>query len=298
MTIFFPDVASYQAGLDLSGALAVIIKATEGTGYTNPEWANFHAEAARHGTLALGYHFLSAGNGAGQAAHCRKVAGAHPLMLDFEPATSRPRVADAVSFIDAYRTAGGLCWLLYLPHWYWQELGSPNLEPFAKRGMILVSSNYGGYTDSNAGAGWQPYGGMTPRIWQYSSTTPFNRQKVDFNAFRGNYAGRQDPPAVAACLAEFRSLVSTGRDHPAPAPAPAPDGYRHEVGRGNDLSLATVAERRNSTVGVIASFSLNFLNEANAAVLRAYVALDEALMAAGHSHPVMPAGLVYWTRLP
>lgn len=214
MTLYYPDIASFQAGIDLSGALVVCSKITEGTGYVNPYFTAFKNEAAASGSFFFAYHFLTQGNGAGQASFAYSHAGKLPLMLDFEPEkNSNPTVADAVAFIDAYRKAGGICWFLYLPKWYWQQLGSPSLKPFTDRGMLLVSSAYTTYTDADSGAGWQSYGGMTPTVWQYSSTVNFGGiADVDFNAFRGSkYAGKQDAASVAATLKEFKSLVTTGR---------------------------------------------------------------------------------------
>jgi hypothetical protein len=300
VTIFYPDIASFQKGIDLAGALCVVAKATEGTGYVNPEYGTFHDEAARHGTVFAAYHFLSAGNGTGQAAHCHAVAGKTPTMLDFEPTpTSRPGLGDAVAFTDAYRAAGGVLHLVYLPHWYWQELGSPSLAPLTARKLQLVSSNYAaGYTDAPSGAGWQGYGGMNPAIWQYSSTTPFSRMSVDFNAFRGSkYGGKQDAASIAACLAEFRSLLTTGT-FDAIKPGPAPDAYRQLIGPGDKRSLWEYAARRNVDPGALISFSLTHLSPANDAILNAYLALNRALKAQTRPHPVMPEGLVLWTHKP
>ncbi len=206
MTLFYPDIASYQAGIDLSGAPAVSAKATEGTGYTNPYFGSFKAEAAKHSTYFFAYHFLTHGNGAAQADYAYAVVGRIPLMLDFEPSGTSPTVADAEAFIDRYRARGGIVYFLYLPQWYWVRLGSPSLRPFADRKMLLVSSHYGdGYTDANSGAGWQPYGGMTPTVWQFTSSKLFNGMAIDFNAYRGT-------------LTQFKALVSTGKlpadEHP------------------------------------------------------------------------------------
>lgn len=300
MTIFFPDISSFQAGIDLSGALVTLAKATQGTGYTNPEYGSFKAEAAQSHAYFAAYHFLEAGNPAGQAAHAHAVAGSTPLMLDFEPSTTRPGIADAAGFIDAYRKAGGVCWLVYLPRWYWQQLGSPSLAPLHNRGMLLVSSNYSaGYTNADSGAGWQPYGGMTPTVWQYSSTTPFDRMRIDFNAYRGSkYAGKQDAASVAATVAEFRSLAKTGK-LPTSGGVVAADAYRHVVPDGGNLhSLADVARQRNVEPMALATFSLSHLSDANAAIMLAYLALCKALREQGHTWAPMPGGLVYWTHKP
>ena len=213
MTIYYPDISSYQAGIDLKGALAVAVKGTEGTSYLNPDYARAKSDAAANGTFFFAYHFLRQGPAAAQAAWSHSQVGKTPLMLDVEvTGTSTPTLADATAFVDAYRKLGGIVYLVYLPRWYWQaNLGSPSLAPLSTRGLLLVSSSYTSYTDADSGIGWQPYGGMTPIVWQYTDALVFNGIPVDFNAFRGSkYAGKQDAASIAAALAEFRSLVSTG----------------------------------------------------------------------------------------
>jgi hypothetical protein len=250
VTLYYPDVSAWQAGINLSGAHAVAVKVTEGPGYLSPAFTGQLAEAAHAGAFSLGYHFLHQGGGAAQADYCHQHAGDLPMMVDVEPvaslagnvsprseasrdsmvfdvvaAASTPALADATAFIDRYRALGGILHWVYLPRWYHQELGSPSLEPLASRGMLLWSSDYTSYTDSSSGAGWEPYGGMTPDVWQYTETMSFGgAANVDFNAFRGTYAGKQDPASVAATLAEFKSLTLTGKMPAPPAnvlPSPA-----------------------------------------------------------------------------
>jgi peptidoglycan hydrolase-like protein with peptidoglycan-binding domain len=197
MTIHFPDISSYQAGISLKGAPAVAVKVTEGTGYANPDYGPAKGRAASAGAFFFAYHFLSAGNGSGQAAYCFSKNGTIPLMLDFEPSGSRPSLNDAVAFLDAYKARGGICKMTYLPNWYWQQIGRPSLAPLSSRGHTLVSSNYTSYTDAASGAGWQPYGGMTPGVWQYTDRKLFNGRAVDFNAYRGT-------------IAQFRVMAGSG----------------------------------------------------------------------------------------
>jgi peptidoglycan hydrolase-like protein with peptidoglycan-binding domain/GH25 family lysozyme M1 (1,4-beta-N-acetylmuramidase) len=207
MTIFYPDVASYQAGISFAGSVIAMVKATESTGYTNPDYAPAKVRAADAGAFFCAYHFLHAGNGAGQASYAHGVVGSDiPLMIDCEPEysssgalTSAPQVSDAVDFINQYRALGGMTFLLYLPHWYWQgNLGQASLAPVINLGMLLVSSNYTAYSDT--GPGWAHYGGMTPVVWQFTSTATLNGvSNVDMNAFKGT-------------LAEFRAQVTGGAE--------------------------------------------------------------------------------------
>jgi lysozyme len=219
MTLFYPDVSAYEAGIPISGP-AVCIKATEGTGWLNSDYAHALDRAHTAGTFAFAYHFLHAGNTSSQATFCHRVVGGAGLMLDLEPTTgSTPSISDATAFLDAYKSAGGVCHLTYFPAWYWVQLGRPNLQPLIGRGQHLVSSNYTTYTDSSNGPGWAPYGGMTPAIWQYTSTYAWNGYRCDFNAYRGT-------------LTQLQAMV--GGKTPTPPPPPS-SGPAFPYGAGNYL---------------------------------------------------------------
>lgn len=200
-TIFGPDISSYQSGLALArlaDAAFVIAKTTEGTYYTDADYQAWRGQAAQLGRPFIWYHFLSGEPAAAQAAHTAANVGDHTLpgMLDFEPAGNfRPTLDQAVAYIDAARGAGLNLRLVYLPHWYWQELGSPDLAAFRARGLSLVSSAYPGGTGSVAhlypgdgAAGWQSYGGMTPLIYQFTNQASDGGMPLDYNAFRGTVA--------------------------------------------------------------------------------------------------------------
>jgi GH25 family lysozyme M1 (1,4-beta-N-acetylmuramidase) len=181
MTIFYPDISHFQNGLSLNGAVFVCAKATEGTTLQDPSYFNFKSQCAELGIAFFGYHYLRTSPISGQVANALNVLGTVPAMLDAE--SNSGNLTNILNFIDAYRNAGGVMNVIYLPHWYWQQIGSPNLKPLIDRRMKLVSSNYTTYSDD--GPGWDPYGGMYPSIWQYTNRHPFNGQLVDFNAFKG-----------------------------------------------------------------------------------------------------------------
>jgi GH25 family lysozyme M1 (1,4-beta-N-acetylmuramidase) len=231
LTIYLPDVSVYQAGINLAGAQAVAIKCTQGTNYYSPAYVAQAANADNHGVFRLGYHFMAHGSGSAQADLFYGHAGKTPAMADCEPTygsageiVSAPTISDVCTFVDRLRARGGIIWWVYLPRWWWQQLGEPSLEPLIERGLLLWSSDYTDYSDSNAAAGWQDYGGMAVHVWQYSETTPFGGiSEVDSNAFRGSkYAGKQDRASNAACRAEFIELSRTGHATPAPAPTILP----------------------------------------------------------------------------
>jgi hypothetical protein len=200
MVVYYPDIASFQSGLSLSGASACVAKSTEGTGYTDPFYAGWRDEASREGIPFSAYHYLHAGNTAAQAAYAHSVAGSTPLMLDVE--LNSGNLSDVIGFRDAYRALGGNLWGVYLPFWYWQQIGSPSLTGL---GCALVSSSYTTY--SSGGPGWLQYGGVFPTVWQYTDRQSFNGQSVDFNAYRGT-------------VDELRALWSGSAPTPTPVPTP------------------------------------------------------------------------------
>lgn len=220
MTIFIPDIASGQAGINLTGALVVTAKATEGNYYTNPYYAGFKSQAASKSIPFVAYHFMDTAahsSIASQAALAYGTAGSTPLMIDFEfnsTYSTTPTVADVTAFIDAYRALGGITWLVYLPYWYWSSatyLNSPSLAGLISRGMLLWSSDYVTYTETPGTAGWTSYGAMTPVVWQYSDTISFGGiSAVDFSAYQGSHAGDQSAPAVAATVVQFMSIATYG----------------------------------------------------------------------------------------
>jgi hypothetical protein len=198
VTIFGPDVSSFQNGLDLSRLAAasfVIAKTTEGTYYTDSGYQGWRQQAARLGKPFVWYHFLSGEDAHAQAAHTAANVGdtSLPGMLDVEPAGSfSPTLSQTIAYVDAARSAGLALRLVYLPRWYWQQIGSPDLSPLSARGLSLISSSYPGGSGGPAqlypgdsAAGWQAYGGLTPLLYQYTNQASDGGMNLDYNAFRG-----------------------------------------------------------------------------------------------------------------
>ena len=205
MTIFYPDVSEFQDDMSLAGVQFVCARCSQGITFKDPDFGYYEAEATTVGAFFTAYHFLMAADAATSQAQTAfaQTGTAIPLMLDFEPTTgSNPTIADAVAFVKAFRALGGVCWFIYLPEWYWVDLGSPSLAPLAELGLMVVSSNYpaSGYSDS--GPGWAAYGGITPTCWQYTDDQVLNGIPVDYDAFKGT-------------LGELESLWLTGTLTPA-----------------------------------------------------------------------------------
>lgn len=69
MTMNGIDIASYQTGIDLSVVPCdfVIIKATQGTGYINPDCDRAYQQAKKVGKLRGTYHYVGGGNAIAEA---------------------------------------------------------------------------------------------------------------------------------------------------------------------------------------------------------------------------------------
>lgn len=200
MTIFYPDLSNYQAGYTIpSGTPAVVAKATEGTYYLDSSFHNFQHQATVMGIPFSGYHFLkSESTPEEQAQYYYNFAGKIPCMLDVETeSSSRPTVDQVVAFIQALQRLGGRVWGVYLPQWYWGDIGG-DLGRLTTAGAVLISSYYVSYSDN--GPGWNSYGGATPAIWQYTSSP------VDMNAFKGT------PAQLAAIINGTSGPVSSGAE--------------------------------------------------------------------------------------
>lgn len=182
MTIRFPDLSHYEAGVPLNDVPALLTKATQGTTFVDPTYAGYRDAARALGIPFGGYHYVTLDDPGAQARHAFVVIGHDvPAMWDIEKGSGT--LAHLLAVHDAYTALGGRATLAYVPHWYWQQIGSPDLRPLAARGLALISSAYTTYADT--GPGWAPYGGATPLIWQYTNAGPLNGRAVDMNAFRG-----------------------------------------------------------------------------------------------------------------
>jgi peptidoglycan hydrolase-like protein with peptidoglycan-binding domain len=185
MGIIYPDISSYQAGISLAGQPAVCIKATEGGGpnaprYTNPDYPRAAAEARSRGIDYYAYHYLHSGDSPDWVV---VNVGPVPLMIDAE--APGLQLSDIHSFMQGYEIKQGGVKFVYLPRWRWVEMGSPDLQPLMANDIKLVSSDYSAGYAANA-PGWQPYGGVTPTILQYTDQGTVNSvNPVDLNYYPG-----------------------------------------------------------------------------------------------------------------
>lgn len=195
------DVASYQAGMNVGEVVGdfVLVKATEGIDYTNPEF-NGHAKQTLSAGKKLGvYHFIRNDSDIKKQANyflttVKPYIGKAMLVLDFENTTgstiqNQAGVGLAKQWLDYVYQQTGVRAVLYT------GLSCENALDWSS----VVKANYGlwiaQYNNYDAVIGYQPrdlYGSLknwkTAVMFQYTSTgrLPGWNGNLDFDVFYGD----------------------------------------------------------------------------------------------------------------
>ncbi|HEY9415176.1 MAG TPA: glycoside hydrolase family 25 protein [Pseudonocardia sp.] len=230
MVTYGLDLSHYQTtSLDLSqcrreGVEFVFIKSTEGASFKDSAFPTRLQQARAAGLLVAAYHFVRASDPAStQVAHIATVVPRDvPIILDVE--TNSGAIGLTRDLVNRLRAAGYRVPLLYLPRWYWQQIGSPSLEGLPS----LWSSRYpdntrGTLTDEMADVPdsyWTGYGGLGVTVLQFTSSARVaGHEPLDANAYRGTRA------QLAALLGGEEDGLPTPNDvWMAPCVGTGPDG--------------------------------------------------------------------------
>jgi len=196
MTLYGIDISNYQANINLGevakeGFSWVEAKVSEGNHYKDPTWAANQSAAGQANLPIIGYHYANASDDpASQVQTWQANGGPNVCMIDFEDNSGN--IDNYWALVNAFNAAGIKVALSYIPQWYWNKIGSPDLSKVPG----LVSSAYpggSGYASTlyengggDSGEGWNSYGGGNPVIWQFSDRASVAGMTVDADAFRGS----------------------------------------------------------------------------------------------------------------
>lgn len=175
------DIASYQAGINLSVVPCdfVIVKATEGTGYVNPDFDRAYDQAVAFGKLVGIYHYANGkSSGAAEADYflywVGDRVGTAILVLDWEQGGNAAwgNVAYAKAFLDRVYEKTGVRPLIYMSKsvcygYNWTSVASDYglwVAQYANYNPTGYQSDP--WTDSNGYGAWR----NGPVIFQYSSS--------------------------------------------------------------------------------------------------------------------------------
>ncbi len=190
------DVSDNQPAIDWSttasaGAQFAYIKATEGTGFVNPDFASQYDGAYQAGLIRGAYHFAlpnqSSGaaqasyfvaNGGGWSADGRTLPGA--LDIEYNPygaecygLSQSAMVSWIASFSDTYEALTSVWPVIYTPAAWWATC-TGNYGGFAGQDPLWISGY--GTTPGTLPAGWSTY-----TFWQYALTGTFPGDQDIFN---------------------------------------------------------------------------------------------------------------------
>jgi len=197
MTLYGPDTSNnnfrsagaataFVSELPGQGFSWIEQKVSEGHYYHDPYWPVISRWCRQNNFPCIGYHYVTTDSPQSQAQTWLSNNGGNYAMLDFE--ANSGDINNFWSVVNAFNAAGVTISLSYIPHWYWQQIGSPDLSEVPG----LIASNYvngTGYASNlypgNDSARWAPYGGATPQLLQFTDAARIGSLSVDCNAFRG-----------------------------------------------------------------------------------------------------------------
>lgn len=195
--IFGVDCSHYQPNFDFGrarreGIEFAILKATEGASHVDDRFSR-HVGAARDaGMLYAAYHYQRSGDSAAaQAANITRVVPKDcPVILDVEDGGGNVGLTRDIT--NRLNGAGWHTPLLYLPSWYWQQIGKPDLRGLPPLWYSRYPSNATGAPGDafNRNASWlntmwAGYGGLGVEVLQFTDKGSVAGLAVDCNAFRG-----------------------------------------------------------------------------------------------------------------
>ncbi|MFE3754547.1 GH25 family lysozyme [Nocardia tengchongensis] len=193
MTIFGIDISNNN-GPDINlaevareGFEFVFAKVSEGDGFVDYTWPGYRDAAHANGLLVAGYHYLRSDcDVTAQAELFVSHVGDAATMVDFE--ANSGGIDTFWAFVNAVNALGRTINLSYIPRWYWQQIGCPDLS----RVPGLIQSSYvAGSGPASAlypgdGTGfWNGFGGKSVDILQFTDQALVAGHHVDANAFAG-----------------------------------------------------------------------------------------------------------------
>ena len=168
----FIDISNWQAGIDLSTLFAennldgVIIKATEATGYTNPQFSAWAQWLTANKKPWGAYHFCAGADAIAEAAYFYEVVkpytGCFVPCADYEDNALRRGTGWLKDFLDEFYRLSGVRCLVYCSQSVTQ---SQNFSEIVRDGYQLWMAQYADYS---------PVYGFIDNPWHKGSVSPWS----------------------------------------------------------------------------------------------------------------------------
>lgn len=225
------DIASYQTGIDLSVVPCdfVIVKATEGVNYTNPDFSRAYTQAKEQNKLVGIYHYANGAGATAEADYYLSVVGDRVgdaiLVLDWEQGGNSAfgNVSYAKQWLDHVYSKTKVRPLIYMSksvtYGYDWSAVAPNHGLWVAQYADTNPTNYQNnpWTDTNGYGAWS-----SPVIFQYTSTgrlsgwsgnLDLNLAYMDATAWSkyaqgDNYVAPETPDTPTANEDEIRKVIA------------------------------------------------------------------------------------------
>lgn len=214
------DIASWQKGIDLSILFAnnplhgVIVKATQGTSYVNPEYTGWVKWLNDNDKPFGFYHYCDGGNAEAEAEHFYRTVkpyiGKGIPVADYEGEALASGTAWLKRFLDRFYALSGVRCMIYCSISVVQE---QNFNALTSLPLWIAQ-----YADMKT------VNGFVDHPWQKGSVAPFNGYAMHqytscgrLNGYKGNLDFDQFNGSYAMWLEMAR-----GESDPTPTPAPTP----------------------------------------------------------------------------
>lgn len=194
---FAIDISHHQdknlslAAARRDGCELAILKAGEGNSFVDPDFASNLAEARAAGQLVAAYWYQRSSATAAQ--HVAKIRDVVPRDVALIPDVEANSGGAALTrdLVAQLRAAGYRVPMLYLPRWYWQQIGSPSLAGLPPLWSSRYPNNTVGLLASEwaevPASYWSGYGGLDVALLQFTSSARIaGYQPLDASAFRGD----------------------------------------------------------------------------------------------------------------
>ena len=217
----FIDIASWQAGIDLDKMFrtnpldGVIIKATQGTGYVNPEYAAWFKWLTEHNKPLGVYHFANGQDAAAEAKHfyayTKSAIGKAIPILDYELDALKRGTGWVKQFVDAYRELSGVTCMIYC------SLSVIHDQDWSK--LTECPLWIAQYADGN------PVYGFLDKPWQKGNVNPFSKywmHQYTSNGHLNSWGGRLDLDKFYGTREDWDKLCKGAGPAPEPTPSYKP----------------------------------------------------------------------------
>ncbi|GIG57404.1 hypothetical protein Lfu02_17760 [Longispora fulva] len=221
MVTWLVDISNWQGDISIEqiaseGYSACVCKATEGRDYKDPWFDTYIPRVIASGMIPGAYHYLRAGDGAGQAREFYNRIAAHGgpngwlIQLDCE---SDGGADEMRAWADEWnRLSGNHPFLIYSGAWWWDShtggYRGADLTPYVWHSRYVDGAGFGSVLYENVPDDWWTpgYGGWnTATVLQFSSHGRVAGQDIDVNAFLGS-------------VDDLRALVRSDSTTPTPTP--------------------------------------------------------------------------------